>query len=221
MKSDLDQYVLAWKAGLYDSIYTQITTPHVQKSTVVGSLPSSGELDGTVIKSWLGKNKRLLQQLWYVNIIGDPNITTLPEELQYCRGDGTTNLTFDFHGNGLTSVPDWIFGIAGLDNLKLQNNKITSLPSSFPTIARTANFYIMDLENNSLSSVPQELFCTAERIFLNNNELTTIPLPAPCVSGKLVTELQVNNNKISDAHILSLWKSQLGSAFGCNGNPGC
>lgn len=95
----------------------------------------------------------------------------------------------------LHTIPSDIFKFQDLQELWLDNHRITALPRK---ISELSNLEVLSVRNNLLESIPADLcHCTAlKRIFLGGNKLSNLPN----LFGKLkqLEELDISHNSFSD-----------------------
>jgi len=149
--------------------------------------------------------------------IGDNNLTTLPESIGnlqklhalYLNDNQLTSLpdsignlqklhTLDLNDNQLTSLPDSIGGLQELKILDLYNNQLTSLPD---TIGDLKELNTLNLDNNKLNIFPAIGNLTKlEKVFLRNNQLTTI-IKLPNLATT-IREFRTANNPFTDPEFI-------------------
>jgi len=114
-------------------------------------------------------------------LLSNNALETLPKEVFADVQDLTTldlssnNLTNNLTNNP-TALPEGVFDVTGLAELKLQNNSIASLPGGL--FNKTVSLVTLDLAHNALSSLPGHLFDKTESLVtlnLTHNALSSLP----------------------------------------------
>lgn len=90
-----------------------------------------------------------------------------------CEPDNTVTLLY-LHDYKLTSLPDSIGNLTGLQELYIENNQLTSLPES---IGNLTGLRGLSVELNQLTSLPESIgnLTALQWLYLNNNQLTSLP----------------------------------------------
>lgn len=101
--------------------------------------------------------------------LSDQGITTLPDTLSALIGLEWLDLS----GNDITTLPTRFSGLQGLQHLDLSNNNFESVPPELVTIE---GLRVLDLSGNALASVDAGLFSLAlSQLKLAHNEITFLP----------------------------------------------
>lgn len=122
--------------------------------------------------------------------ISDNKFVLLPNEI--CRFTQLKHL--NLNKNKLTKLPDSIGALTKLETLNICNNNLTTLPRTLSNLINLKQVY---LSNNHLKEFPT-MFCGLKHLDvldLSKNEISSIPSE---VSGICVTELNLNQNQISE-----------------------
>jgi hypothetical protein len=104
---------------------------------------------------------------------------------------------FDFEGNSIANLPDFIGELKELEEVYLYKNKITTTPSSlskltklrnlvlannllnsFPNIGDAKNLELLDLSNNKINKIPPEIITLTKLrfLYLDNNDIKSLPV---------------------------------------------
>jgi Leucine-rich repeat (LRR) protein len=116
-------------------------------------------------------------------------LTSLPESIGNLRGLQVLQLDH----NKLTSLPESIGNLTALWWLKANNNQLTALPES---IGNTA-LVVLDLSNNQLTSLPESIWNLTDLrgLHIDGNQLTS--LPDSIGNLRNLSRLSVENNQLT------------------------
>ncbi|MCI0479089.1 leucine-rich repeat domain-containing protein [Candidatus Uhrbacteria bacterium] len=83
--------------------------------------------------------------------------------------------TLDLSGQGLTSIPSYVFSRTDLEHLDLSGNRLTGAPQA--EIRHLQNLKTLDLSGNQLTGLPAELgqLRKLETLDVSDNQLTGLP----------------------------------------------
>lgn len=90
--------------------------------------------------------------------------------------DVSNATSLDLSGQGLTSVPLYVFSMTSLEELDLSNNNLTgALPGE---IRFLENLRVLDVSDNNMTAVPAEIgqLKNLEELDYSNNAVTGLPL---------------------------------------------
>lgn len=122
--------------------------------------------------------------------LSENRFAELPDDL----GKFTLLKHLNVAGNRLISIPEIIGVLVKLETLNAMNNLIVRLP---PELGQCKNLKQINLSNNQINEFPT-MVCGLKQLDLldlSRNKITLIP---PEVSSLQVTELNVNQNQISE-----------------------
>ena len=124
----------------------------------------------------------------------------------------------DLSGNQLTSLPEWLGKLSGLQVLYLSGNQLTSLPESLGKLSGLQGLF---LSGNQLTSLPESLgnLSDLQLLYLSGNQLTSLPeslgklsaLQSLILSDNQLTSLPESLGKLSGLQWLDLSGNQLTS----------
>ena len=139
-------------------------------------------------------------------------LTTLPDSITQLQGLQTLSLG----GNQLTAVPDSITQLAGLRELRLMNNRLQEVPDS---ITQLSGLKELDLDGNGLTEVPKSIakLQSLELLDVRNNKLTELPdsvtqlegLQALFLSDNQLVEIPDSITRLDGLKVLDLSNNQM------------
>ncbi|XP_064621556.1 leucine-rich repeat protein soc-2 homolog [Lineus longissimus] len=118
------------------------------------------------------------------------DLSSCPTRIGYF---GTQLVSLNLSSNKLTSLPDEIGLLLGLEELFLHFNMITYLPGSIGNLTKLKE---LDLRCNLLEKIPESFGCLQKLKYLNvmENSLTTLP---SCIGSlEKLKEINLQNNEI-------------------------
>ncbi len=145
------------------------------------------------IRLWMNENKNHLQEIIRLDLSG-MDLTTIPQEITLLTGLQVLFLC----DNQITVLPKGIFaGLIQLQQLFLKSNQITVLPKGI--FAGLIQLQTLGLNNNQIIDLPQGIFAgliQLQQLFLNNNQITV--LPQGIFTGLIQLKcLHLENNQIT------------------------
>jgi len=107
-----------------------------------------------------------------------------------------TNNSLDLSGQGLSKIPDYVFGQKKLEELNVSNNQLTGAIQA--EIRQLQNLKILNASNNQMTGVPAEVgqLTKLEILDLSNNQLTG--LPYELANLKNLKTLNLSGNSYSE-----------------------
>lgn len=111
------------------------------------------------------------QSLHRLEFANEDYLFYLPEEIKNYQ-DLVTILGVS-HGQ-IKEIPDWIGDLKQLDNLHLENQRLTTIPA---TVGNLDKLEELNLSNNRLTAIPDEItnLKNLKRLYLSYNQLTKMP----------------------------------------------
>lgn len=122
--------------------------------------------------------------------LSENRFTAFPNEIGFFKLLKHLNV----NQNRLTSLPESVGGLSKLESLSVCANKLTSLPQTLSNLSNLKQVYVSD---NQITKFPLML-CGLKHLDvldLSKNKITEVP---PGVSDIHVTELNINQNQVSD-----------------------
>lgn len=111
------------------------------------------------------------------------------------------NKVLNLSGQGLNSIPNYVFSQTNLEELNVSNNNLTGAIQS--QIGQLKNLKVLNASNNKMTGVPAEVgqLSKLEILDLSNNQLTGLPnelgnlqnLKTLNLSGNNYSEQDLNN----------------------------
>ena len=108
----------------------------------------------------------------------------------------------DLSGQGLESVPMYVFDQRNLSRLDLSNNQLTGALQA--EVRHLSNLQILDLSSNQFTGVPAEVgqLNKLEELNLSNNELTGLPHELANLKNLKTLDLRGNDPSEFDLNII-------------------
>ncbi len=178
--------------ALEDLNLQKIWGPIRQALGAVGEKPAENA-SAQEIRLWMDANKNHLQGIVRLDLSGKA-LTTIPQEITLLTGLQQLGL----HNNQITVLPQGIFaGLNQLQVLGLHNNQISILPQGI--FAGLIQLQVLGLNNNQITVLPQGIFAGLNQLQvlgLNNNQITVLPQGIFAGLNRL-HRLGLNNNQIT------------------------
>lgn len=114
-------------------------------------------------------------------------------------------IALDLSEQGLTKVPEYVFGRLDIESLDLSNNNLTGALQA--EIRNLQNLKSLDLSGNKFTGVPAEVgqLKNLERLDLSNNLLTGLPYELGNLANLKV--LDISGNHYSEADLATIKKT--------------
>lgn len=108
------------------------------------------------------------------------------------------NKSVDLSGQGLKSIPSYIFNQANIEELNVSNNQLTGAIQA--EVRHLSNLKILNASNNLMTGVPAEIgqLQKLEILDLSNNKLTGLPYELGNLNNLKVLNLSGNQYSKQD-----------------------
>lgn len=107
---------------------------------------------------------------------------------------GTIMYEVSLEGQGLLTIPEYIFNMPNLEVLHMDNNNLTRLPERVGTLKK---LILLDLDGNGLKTLPESIgkLTRLEELYMYDNKLTR--LPESIGNLKQLDKLILENNNLT------------------------
>jgi Leucine-rich repeat (LRR) protein len=114
----------------------------------------------------------------------------------------TQNNKLDLSGQGLTSIPSYVFNETNLEELNVSNNSLTGAIQS--QVGQLKNLKVLNASNNQMTGVPAEVgqLTKLEVLDLSNNKLTGLPNELGNLKNLKTLNLSGNNYSQQDLNVI-------------------
>ncbi len=131
-------------------------------------------------------------------------ITTPIEQAKEVKGlvESKNLISLDLSEQGLTKVPEYVFGRTDLQSLDLSNNNLTGALQA--EVRHLQKLKALDLSGNKFTGVPAEVgqLKNLETLDLSNNLLTGLPYELGNLSNLKILDLSGNHYSEADLTVI-------------------
>lgn len=117
----------------------------------------------------------------------------------------TVSARLDLSNDGITKIPEYVFGETNLEELNVANNQITGAIQA--EIRHLQKLKILNLSNNQMTGLPAEIgqLKNLEILDVSNNELTGLPYELGNL--KNLKTLNISGNNYSELDLDTIQKN--------------
>jgi hypothetical protein len=164
---------------------------------------------GPDFKEIPGKELSKLSELQQLILSGNPNLTTLPDEIGSLR----RLRVLELEGCGLSSLPSTIGQLTGLESLNASNNKLTTL-----NLEGCTALGLLNVSGNMLMelTLPYSQMTRLSEIRCSRNQIATLSPEIGSLSNLIIFEAEFNKIRELPIELIQLKKVKV---FKLEGNP--